>query len=236
MRPMTRFGFGTNNAAEVARPTLCLVGMAAQRRPGALRPDTLLRPFLYNVQLSYPTAEMRCPVADSAVAIAADIQRTKLESFLGRKGSILIKVFHDLGALSGTYASGLELSTLRLFEPGNEQNCTEGIQILVRPGDREQGHTSFLDLDEVESLIAGLAYMTSCIAQSQGYRGDYTEMIFSTRGDFSVGFYLDQGKAQAFVKSAYDRVFIAPGTLPQLGSLLQAGKAHLVSTSVVRTA
>jgi hypothetical protein len=93
-----------------------------------------------------------------------------------------------------------------------------------------------LDLDEVESLIAGLEYMNSCIAQSQGYRGDYTEMVFSTRGDFAVGFYLNQGKTQAFVKSSYNQAFVAPAVLPQLGSLLRAGKAHLASTPVVRTA
>jgi hypothetical protein len=44
-------------------------------------------------------------------------------------------------------------------------------------------------MDEVDSLLRGLEYMSRTIAQSQGYRRDYTEMIFSTRGDFSAGFY-----------------------------------------------
>jgi len=118
------------------------------------------------------------------------------------------------------------------LEPGNEQNCTQGIRIEVRQGDREEGNISFLDHDEVDSLLAGLQYMSGCIAQWQGYRGDYLEMIFSTRGDFSVGFYMDNGTIQAFAKSAYQQVFIAVGVVTQLAGLLRSGQEQLATTPV----
>lgn len=175
-------------------------------------------------------------MATTGLAVAVDAPRTKIESALGRRGRILIKVFHDLGTISGASGSSLDLQTLRLFEPGNEANCDEGVTIEVREKGQRTGHSKFLDLDEVESLIAGLGYMSNCVTQSQGYQGDYTEMIFSTRGDSSVGFYLSQGKAQAFVKSSYDQAIVAPHVLLQLASLLRAGQQHLQATRVVRAA
>jgi hypothetical protein len=174
-------------------------------------------------------------MATTSLAVAADAPRTKLESALGRRGRILIKVFHHLGTVSGAYGSSLDLQTLRLFEPGNEANCDDGVTIEVRERDQRTGHSRFLDLDEVESLIAGLEYMSNCVAQAQGYQGDYTEMVFSTRGDFSVGFFLDHGKAQAFVKSSYDQAFVAPQVLLQLASLLRAGQQHLQAARPVKT-
>lgn len=171
-------------------------------------------------------------MADTAVA-KPDVFKTRVESFLGRKGSIVVKVFHDLGGFPGSYNSALALSTLRLFEPGNEQNCSEGIRIEVLDGNSNDSHTTFLDMDEVDSLLEGIRYMAHCLSQSHGYRGDYTEMVFSTRGDFSVGFYLSDGKSQAFIKSSYKQAFIAPTGLSQLGSILEAGKAYLVNTPVV---
>jgi hypothetical protein len=173
-------------------------------------------------------------MADQALAAKADFHKTKLESFLVRKGSIVVKIIHDLGGFARSYNSALALSTLRLFEPGNEQNCSEGIRIEVREGGSDNGHISFLDQDEVASLLQGLDYMANCLAQSQGYRGDYTEMIFSTRGDFSVGFYLSDGKSQAFVRSGSDQAFISPPALRQLSSFLRTGLEHLATTPIVR--
>lgn len=172
------------------------------------------------------------PLPDTAVATQTDFHKTKVESVLGRKGAILVKVIHDLGGFAGSYNSQLSLSTLRLLEPGNEENCSEGIRIEVADADN-QSHISFLDMDEVDSLLSGLEYMDRCINQSKGYRGDYTEMIFSTRGDFSAGFYLSDGKAQAFVKSSYKQAFMPTGALQRLAGLVRAGQTYLRSTPVV---
>jgi hypothetical protein len=173
-------------------------------------------------------------MVNSAVADELGIRKTKFESSLDRKGSILVKVMHELGSLAGAYHSTLEVSALRLFVPGNERDCTEAIRIEMREGDQE-GRINFLDMDEVDNLLAGLEYMAGCIAHSQNYRGDYTEMVFSTRGDFSVGFYLSEGKVQAFLKSGR-KTFLTSAVLPELALLLRAGQAHLSSTPITRIA
>ena len=168
-------------------------------------------------------------MGNHGATVPLGLHKTKFESLLERKGSILVKVVHELGSLNGAYHSTLEVSTLRLFEPGNERNCTEGIKIEMREGQQE-GHVSFLDMDEVGALLSGLEYMVGSIARSIGYHGDYTETVFSTRGDFSVGFCLSDGKTQAFLKSGH-KAFITAAVLPELALLLRAGQAHLAEAA-----
>jgi hypothetical protein len=97
----------------------------------------------------------------------------------------------------------------------------------------QEGHISFLDMDEVDNLLSGLEYMSGCMAKSQDCRGDYAEMAFSTRGDFSVGFYRCDGNAQAFLKSGRKQTLIAPAVLPELAALLRAGQAYLAKTPLI---
>jgi hypothetical protein len=113
-----------------------------------------------------------------------------------------VKEYHSLGTVEGAYGTSAKLDTLTLFEPGNDQQRRAGIRIEVQGGGRlEREKTSFLDMDEIDSLMKGLDYMAKVIADWQETKRDYTEMIFSTKGEFDVGFYLKDGKIQAFVKS-----------------------------------
>ena len=65
--------------------------------------------------------------------------------------------------------------------------------------DRE--HTSFLDIEEIDSLTKGLAYMKKLADEWKVKPREYTEVIFSTKGDFQVGFYIEKGELSSFVKS-----------------------------------
>ncbi len=172
-------------------------------------------------------------MADQALVVKSEMNKTKVESFLAKKGRIVVKVYHTVGGVQALYNSSIELTTLRFFEPGNEQNCTEGVQVEIKQAGRiEQTHTSFLDMDEVEGLVQGLEYMGGLVAQCQGYHGDYTEVIFSTRGDLSVGFYVQDGKLQSFAKSGICSVYFPPASLHLLRSLLMKGATHLASTPI----
>ncbi len=111
---------------------------------------------------------------------------TKLEQFLAKKGKLIIKDFHKAGVLHGQYGTKTTVAALTIYEPGKETDKIRGLQIEVCEGERSD--TSFLDMDEVESLSQSIAYMITLLEKWQGKNRDY-KVIFSTKGDFKLGFF-----------------------------------------------
>jgi hypothetical protein len=60
---------------------------------------------------------------------------------------------------------------------------------VTEAGKFKKEDTSFLDLDEVESLSKALTYMMELSEKWKGTNRPYTEVVFSTRGSFQIGFY-----------------------------------------------
>lgn len=183
--------------------------------------------FLFLATVSMAAVIAQPPVQSDEKAAP----KTQLETFLARKGSIIVKEFHPLGTVEGAYGTSAKLDTLALYEPGKEQQRKAGIRIEVQGGGRlERENTSFLDMDEIDSLMKGLDYMTKVIADWEGSKRDYTEMIFSTKGEFDVGFYLKEGKIQAFVTSGTigpATAYIQPSGLAMMRQFLEQGRSLL---------
>lgn len=124
---------------------------------------------------------------------------TKLEQFLAKKGKLIIKDFHEAGVLKGQYGTKITVDSLTIYEPGKETDKIRGLRIEVYEGGRlERSDTSFLDLDEVESLSQAITYMIGLLEKWQGKNREYTEVIFSTKGDFKVGFYQKGAEVTSF--------------------------------------
>jgi hypothetical protein len=122
---------------------------------------------------------------------------TKLEAFLATKGKLIIKEFYELGKVSGKYGSKIELTALIMYEPGQENKKVRGLKIEITEGGRyEKTDSSFLDLEEIESLSSAIVYMISLSKKWKEEKRQYTETAFSTQGDLSIGFY-QQGNNQA---------------------------------------
>lgn len=158
---------------------------------------------------------------------------TELEAFLGQTGSIIVKEFHDLGKVRGLYGTGLAVGTMVVHSAGPDGKKIKGLRIEVkgaRPLERES--TSFLDMDEIEALTNGLAYMQELAIKWVGKPREYTEVIFSTRGDLQVGFFITEGgtKFDAFAKAG--RIGAVTAHLPmdamgQLKEKVDIGLAYL---------
>ena len=129
---------------------------------------------------------------------------TKLEAFLAKKGRLIIKEFYDLGEVAGRYGSKIEFTALVIYEPGQESQRVRGLKIEVTEGGRyERSNTSFLDLEEIESLSKAIEYMVGLSAKWAGINKEYTEVIFSTKGDFDIGFWQKGTEQRAFSSSGY---------------------------------
>lgn len=129
---------------------------------------------------------------------------TKLEAFFGKKGELIVKDFYKLGEVAGRYGSKIEFSVLVIYEPGKESQRIRGLKIEVSEGGRyERSNTSFLDLEEIESLSKALEYMGELSARWKDIKKEYTEVVFSTKDDFRIGFYQTGNELTAISSSGY---------------------------------
>ena len=127
---------------------------------------------------------------------------TKLEKFLLKKGKLIVKNFNNAGKISGQYGTSITIDALTIYEPGNESQKIRGLRVEVEGGGRfETSSSSFLDMDEIESLSQAISYMIPLLKKWEGSSREYTEVIFSTKGDFQLGFYQQGNKVQGFAKS-----------------------------------
>ena len=127
---------------------------------------------------------------------------TKLEQFLAKKGKILVKEFHKAGVFYGQYATKITIDALIIYEPGKGRDKIRGLRIEVYEGGRlDRSDTAFLDKEEVESLSQAITYMINLIKKWRGAYREYTEVIFSTKGDFKLGFYQQNTQLQGFAQS-----------------------------------
>ena len=102
------------------------------------------------------------------------------------------------------YGSHLTIGTLVLYDPGSPSKKRKGLRIEVKEvGRLKRENTSFLDVDEIEALSKGIAYMSKVASEWKGKPREYTEMIFSTKGDFQVAFYVNKGEFGAFANSGH---------------------------------
>jgi hypothetical protein len=152
---------------------------------------------------------------------------TKLEQFLSKKGKLIIKEFNRVGKVSGQYGTKITIDALTIYEPGNESQKIRGLRVEVEGGGRfETSSTSFLDMDEVESLSQAISYMIRLLEKWKGISREYTEVIFSTRGDFRLGFYQEATKMQGFAKSGIigaSTCYFPTSELPSIKTLIDKG-------------
>lgn len=127
---------------------------------------------------------------------------TKLEAFIAKKGKLIIKDSYEIALISGMYGSSLKLSSLLLYEPGQESQKLKGLRIEINESGRlQRSNVSFLDFEEGESLLRAINYMIDLSSKWQAIEKDYTEVTFSTKGDFYMGFY-QKGKGQTVYSSS----------------------------------
>ena len=124
---------------------------------------------------------------------------TKLEAFQARTGVVLIRGFSIIGTISSRFG---ELTVdAREFRDGSNPNSprTTGVSITVKEsGQLERESTSYIDNDEVGSLIKGIEYITHITKDAT--KLDLFEADYPTKGDLRVTvFNNDKGEVSAAV-------------------------------------
>ena len=84
--------------------------------------------------------------------------KTKLETFQAKTGSVVIKSYSSIGSVTGRLGE-IAVDALEL------RDATSGLRVLgitinvKEAGRLEREDTSFIDYDEIESLVKGIDYV-----------------------------------------------------------------------------
>jgi len=156
---------------------------------------------------------------------------TKLEQFLLKKGNVVIRDTYKLGTIGRTGTALIE--ALVLTDP-NGSGKVKGLRVEVtEAGSYERSNTSFLDVDEAESMVKAIDFMLADAEKRKAQPSDaYTEVTFSTKNDFQVGYFQEAQKDRqsGYVQSGYvakASCFLPVADLAQLRDMTQKALALL---------
>lgn len=129
--------------------------------------------------------------------------QTKIESFIAKKGSLIVKDYYELNEVEN-----IKFAALVAYGPG-ETVKHKGIRIgIPLDGFKKNSRTVFLDMDEVEELIKAIKYFESLVADwEKSQKKNYTEAIYTTRDYINFGVYKN---GTSFIKSLFGRTYINP--------------------------
>jgi hypothetical protein len=164
--------------------------------------------------------------------------KTKAQTFIAKRGALVMKEFSPIGALNGLYGSQFEVDAL-IFSimKGQQMERTYGIKITLRTTDdgytREQ--SCLVDQDELPELINGMAFLAEKLDRLRHGVPNYTELSYLTKDDFKIGFYVNTGPEPdptIFCSAGgSENAFMKPARFPRLRELIETGMNYLNGVS-----
>ena len=152
---------------------------------------------------------------------------TKLEAFEKQTGTVIIRGRSEIGSVSGM--GTVEVSCIDIHDVSTDQRQM-GIILEVKGSERyESSDSSFIDYDEIESLLNGIDYISKVTPSSTKLSN--FEAYYKTKGDLNVVTYSSgKGKIEAAVSTGYTgsaRAFISTAKLSELRSIIAKAKEKL---------
>lgn len=153
---------------------------------------------------------------------------TKLEAFQSRTGVVLIQGYSSIGFLQGTYGGHVEVHAREYRDGSNPKvPISTGISITVKE-DSGRTNTSYVDIDEIESLVQGIEYISKATKEVTSL--DFFEARYSTKGELRVTVFNDSKETMALISSGtigQTHVSLKLAQTDKLRDLILAAKAKL---------
>lgn len=160
---------------------------------------------------------------------AAAEPATKLEAFQATTGTVVVRGFTTTGTVRGL--GGVVTVDAREFrDASNPNKRVTGISISVKEASRlERENTSFIDAEEIESLLQGLDYIGKATKEVTSFENFEAE--YRTKGDFRVTAFNDNsGQLNIAVSSGRigkSTVYLKASQLSELKALVEAARSKL---------
>ena len=156
--------------------------------------------------------------------------KTKLEAFVAQDGVVIVKGFSEIGTFNGNYG-GVVTVKAKEFINVNASKREYGITIEVKESGRlERENTSYIDYDEIDSLIKGLEYIAKVdksATKLQNFQADY-----KTRGDLTISTFSRSSSIMVGVESGHlykATVFFPLSDLQNFKNMIVQAKTKLDS-------
>jgi hypothetical protein len=139
------------------------------------------------------------------------LPRTKLEILAAQEGAVIVRGFSRIGEVKGPLESSVVVRSQEVTNTSTGEK-EYGVSLEVRERARpEREHTSYVDYDEIGSLLKGLEYLTkldNTATSFNRFQADYR-----TRGELEISTYTTD--ASAVVAAA-----VTCGTIEKATALL----------------
>ena len=125
---------------------------------------------------------------------------TKLEAFLGKRGSLIVRNFKTAGVIDGDeqrtstgitlHNSFITVTALSVYEPGKENVKLKGLQVEISQAVGRgvwSKSLSFVDAEEAESLSKALHYLSDLTTKWKGQDVGQKEVYFKTQAELKIG-------------------------------------------------
>jgi hypothetical protein len=191
-----------------------------------------MRNLLFALVVFAACADAQQPAAPAAAQSPALPPKTRLEQFQAKTGSVVIKGFTEVGTASGKYGSTVTVSAME-FTDASSGAKQFGITIDIKAsGDYPQKNTSYIDLDEVDSLLKGIDYIAA--ADKTVTKLSSFEATYRTKGDFAMTVFSSSrtGTMLAVESGRFGtaRAYFDISELPKVRQLIE--KAHKILESI----
>jgi len=154
--------------------------------------------------------------------------KTKLEAFQAKSGTVIIRGFSDVGSVQGQLSTSVEVDC-KEFTDASSDKKEYGITVTVKSRSRiERESTSFIDYDDIDSLLKGIAYIAKIdktTTKLAAFQADY-----KTRGDLIISSFSNQGRVEAAIQSGRfggASAFLSLSDLENFAKLITQAKATL---------
>jgi hypothetical protein len=155
--------------------------------------------------------------------------KTKLEQFQAKTGSVIVRGFSIIGGVPGQFESFMTVES-KEFTDASTGAKQYGITIKVTENSPHRENTSYIDLDEIDSLLKGITYIgaiTKSVTKLKDFQADYR-----TKGDFGISTFSNTptGEIGVAVRSGtygHTTAYFDLKDLPKMSQLIQAAQTTL---------
>lgn len=155
--------------------------------------------------------------------------KTKLEEFSARTGVVIIRGFEEIGLAYGLYSTSIKVEAKEFVNVSTGKR-KYGITIEVKKEDKryDKESTSYIDYDEIESLISGIDYIAK-IDKSRTKFSNF-QADYNTKGDFKISTFSTAGKIMVAVSSGHIgkvSAYYNLSSLTEIRTLVQKAKTKI---------
>lgn len=155
--------------------------------------------------------------------------KTKLEEFSAKTGAVIVRGFEEIGTVHGLYSTSITVESKEFINvSAGKKEYGITIQVKKEDGRYDKENTSYIDYDEIQSMISGIDYISKIdktATKFSEFQADY-----KTKGDFGISTFSSGEKVMVAVSSGHIgqvTAYYNMSSLPAIRQIIEKAKAKI---------